>query len=115
MRIAVGMLAVLSATMAVAAPIEVKVDGVALDAERRPPVVRLVEQIPASGEARTPRELPIWIGPFEAQAIVLEMRGASPTRPLTHDLMKSLVERLGARLDRVVIDEMRDDTYFAKL
>jgi hypothetical protein len=43
------------------------------------------------------------------------MRGASPTRPLTHDLMKSLVERLGAKLERVVIDEMRDDTYFAKL
>src|SRR6185503_10995481 len=114
MRAAVGMLAVLSATIAAGAPVEVTVDGVGLDAESGTPVVRLVERVPASGEARTPRELPIWIGPFEAQAIVLEMRGASPTRPLTHDLMKSLVERLGARLDRVVIDEMRDDTYFAK-
>ena len=115
MRSAAGMLVVLSASMALAAPVEVKVDGVGLDAESGTPVVRLVERVPSGAEARTPRELPIWIGPFEAQAIVLEMRGASPTRPLTHDLMKSLVERLGARLDRVVIDEMRDDTYFAKL
>jgi uncharacterized protein len=116
MRLAVALVVVLVATMAAAGtPVEVTVDGVALDAESGTPVVRLVERVPESGEARTPRELPIWIGPFEAQAIVLEMRGASPTRPLTHDLMKSLVERLGARLDRVVIDEMRDDTYFAKL
>ena len=115
MRAAVALLVLLSASLAVAAPVEVSVDGVRLDAESGTPVVRLVERIPSGGEARTPRELPIWIGPFEAQAIVLEMRGASPTRPLTHDLMKSLVERLGARLDRVVIDEMRDDTYFAKL
>ena len=115
MRSAVWMVVVLSATIAAAAPVEVSVDGVRLDAESGTPVVRLVERLPSGAAARTPRELPIWIGPFEAQAIVLEIRGASPTRPLTHDLMKSLVERLGARLDRVVIDEMRDDTYFAKL
>ena len=107
------MLVVLSATIAVAAPVEVTVDGVRLDEESGTPVVRLVERIPSG--AATPRELPIWIGPFEAQAIVLEIRGASPTRPLTHDLMKSLIERLGAKLERVVIDEMRDDNYFAKL
>jgi len=115
MRSAVWMVVVLSATIAAAAPVEVSVDGVRLDAESGTPVVRLVERLPSGAAARTPRELPIWIGPFEAQAIVLEIRGASPTRPLTHDLMKSLVERLGAKLDRVVIDEMRDDTYFAKL
>jgi bifunctional DNase/RNase len=112
MRRAVWML-ILFATIAAAAPVEVTVDGVRLDEDSGTPVVRLVERI-ASGKG-SPRELPIWIGPFEAQAIVLEMRGASPTRPLTHDLMKSLVERLGAKLERVVIDEMRDDTYFAKL
>jgi bifunctional DNase/RNase len=113
MRRAAWLLPVLSATIAAAAPIEVTVEGVRLDAESGTPVVRLVERIPSGKGA--PRELPIWIGPFEAQAIVLEMRGASPTRPLTHDLMKSLVERLGAKLERVVIDDLRDDTYFAKL
>jgi bifunctional DNase/RNase len=113
MRSAVWLLLFLSATLAAAAPIEVTIEGVRLDADTATPVVRLVERIPSGKGA--PRELPIWIGPFEAQAIVLEMRGASPTRPLTHDLMKSLLERLGAKLDRVVIDELRDDTYFAKL
>ena len=107
------MLVVLAATIAAAAPVEVAVDGVRLDEQSGTPVVRLVERIPSGKGA--PRELPIWIGPFEAQAIVLEIRGAAPSRPLTHDLMKSLVERLGAKLERVVIDEMRDDTYFAKL
>lgn len=110
---AVWLLLVLSATLAAAAPVEVTVEGVRLDAHSGTPVVRLVERIPSGKGA--PRELPIWIGPFEAQAIILEMRGASPSRPLTHDLMKSLVEHLGAKLDRVVIDDMRDDTYFAKL
>ena len=109
------MLVVLAARFAAAAPVEVSVEDVRLDAESGTPVVRLVERLPSGSEARTPRELPIWIGPYEAQAIVLEIRGASPTRPLTHDLMKALVERLGAKLDRVVIDEMHDDTYFAKL
>jgi bifunctional DNase/RNase len=115
MRGVLCMLVVSFATIAAATPVEVTVEGVRLDAESGTPVVRLVERLPAGAETRTPRELPIWIGPFEAQAIVLEIRGASPTRPLTHDLMKSLVERLGAKLDHVVIDEMRDDTYFAKL
>ena len=113
MRSAVGLLVLLSATLAAAAPIEVTVEGVKLDAETGTPVVRLVERIPSGKGA--PRELPLWIGPFEAQAIILEMRGASPTRPITHDLMKSLLERLGAKLDRIVIDDLRDDTYFAKL
>ena len=81
------MLVVLSATIAAAAPVEVSVEGVRLDAESGTPVVRLVERLPSGSEARMPRELPIWIGPFEAQAIVLEIRGASPTRPLTHDLI----------------------------
>jgi bifunctional DNase/RNase len=115
MRLAVGMLAIVAAATAAAAPVEVGVDGVSLDAETGTPVVRLVERVPTGVEPRAPRELPIWIGPFEAQAIVLEMRGAAPPRPLTHDLMKELVDRLGAKLRNVVIDEMRDDTYFAKL
>src|SRR5919204_1502299 len=92
-----------------AGPVEVKVDGVMLDADTGSPVVRLVEK------AKTHRELPIWIGPFEAQAIALEMHGVPPPRPLTHDLMKQLVERLGGKLTRVVIGELRDNTYFATL
>ena len=94
---------------AAAGPVEVKVDGVMLDPDTGSPVVRLVEK------AKAHRELPIWIGPFEAQAIALEMQGVPPPRPLTHDLMKQLVERLGGRLTRVVIGELHDNTYFATL
>jgi bifunctional DNase/RNase len=71
--------------------------------------VRLVEK------AKAGRELPIWIGPFEAQAIALEMQGVPPPRPLTHDLMKQLVERLGGKLTQVLIGDLKDNTYFATL
>jgi len=99
----------LHSAAAAAGPVEVKVDGVVLDPDSGSPVVRLVEK------AKAHRELPIWIGPFEAQAIALEMQGVPPPRPLTHDLMKQLVERLGGKLTRVVIGELRDNTYFATL
>src|SRR6058998_273430 len=99
----------LHSAAAAAGPVEVKVDGVMLDPDSGSPVVRLVEK------AKAHRELPIWIGPFEAQAIALEMQGVPPPRPLTHDLMKELVERLGAKLDRVEIVDLRDNTYFARL
>src|SRR6185436_11243475 len=76
------------------------------------PVVRLTEK-PAGDHGA--RELPIWIGPFEAQAIALEIQGVPPPRPLTHDLMKQLIERLGAKLVRVEITDLREGTYFATL
>lgn len=93
---------------ATARPVEVKVSGMAIDPATGSPVVRLVER---GGS----RELPIWIGPFEAEAIALEMHGVATPRPLTHDLMKRLVERLGGKLERVVIEGLRDGTYFATL
>jgi len=96
-------------TAAAAKTVEVTVDGLALDATTGSPVVRLVER------GKTGRELPIWIGPFEAQAIAIEMQGVPPPRPLTHDLMKQLIERLGGRLIRVEITDLRDATYFATL
>jgi bifunctional DNase/RNase len=93
--------------------VEVAVDGMSIDAASGSPVVRLVEKMP---EARQPpRELPIWIGPFEAQAIVLEMHGVPPPRPFTHDLMTQLVQRLGGHLTRVEITDLRDGTYYAVL
>src|ERR1051326_9234980 len=107
--VAPAVVAVLIAVAAAAQPVEVTVEGMALDPNTGSPVVRLVEK----GKGR--RELPIWIGPFEAQAIALEIQGVPPPRPLTHDLMKQLIERLGARLTRVVISELRDNTYFATL
>jgi bifunctional DNase/RNase len=96
---------------AAARAVEVEVAGVGVDAASGNPVVRLVET--ARGGDAGARELPIWVGPFEAQAIVMEMRGMAPPRPLTHDLMKRLVERLGGKLTRVEVAELRDSTYIA--
>jgi len=59
--------------------------------------------------------LPIIIGAFEAQAIALELEGISPPRPLTHDLLKSVITNVGATVLEVVIDELRDNTFFAKI
>lgn len=61
------------------------------------------------------RVLPISIGPFEAMAISLALEGAQLDRPMTHDLMRVLVERLDGVLDRVVIDDLWNSTYYAKL
>lgn len=61
------------------------------------------------------RRLPIIIGAFEAQAIALELEGISPPRPLTHDLLKSVIDNVGATVTEVIIDELRDNTFFAKI
>jgi len=112
-RAAVTLAILLAAGTASARSVEVTVQGLALDPVTGTPVVRLVEKSP--GEAGGGRELAIWIGPFEAQAIALEMQKVPAPRPLTHDLMKQLVERLGGKLTRVVIEDLRDNTYFATL
>lgn len=66
-------------------------------------------------EADGDRRLPIIIGAFEAQAIALEMEGVMPPRPMTHDLMKTLIDSLGTNLDEVFISDLRDGTFYAKL
>jgi uncharacterized protein len=108
----VALLVALVARTAAANQVEVTVDGMQLDPETGSPVVRLAEKGKGGSSGRT---LPIWIGPFEAQAIALEMQGVPPPRPLTHDLMKQLVERLGGKLKQVEITDLRDNTYFATL
>ncbi|MCU7494268.1 MAG: bifunctional nuclease family protein [Ignavibacteria bacterium] len=61
------------------------------------------------------RRLPIIIGAFEAQAIALEIEGIKPPRPLTHDLLKNIIDNLGAAVQEILIDELRDNTFFAKI
>lgn len=61
------------------------------------------------------RKVPILIGPFEAQAITLPLDGAQPDRPMTHDLIRTIIDRLGWSLARVVIDDLWSATYYAKL
>ena len=61
------------------------------------------------------RRLPIIIGQFEAQSIALEMEGIKPPRPLTHDLLKNVIENLGGTISEIIIDELRDNTFYAKI
>lgn len=61
------------------------------------------------------RRLPIIIGSFEAQSIALEMEGIKAPRPLTHDLLKSVIEHLGGTVTEVIIDELKDNTFYAKI
>jgi bifunctional DNase/RNase len=61
------------------------------------------------------RRLPIIIGQFEAQAIALQLEGIVPPRPLTHDLLKNVIELLGYNVDYIVINELKDSTFYAKI
>lgn len=61
------------------------------------------------------RRLPIIIGAFEAQAIALEMEGIKPPRPLTHDLLKTMVDNLGANVVEIVVSELKENTFYAKI
>jgi bifunctional DNase/RNase len=66
-------------------------------------------------EVEGKKRLPIIIGAFEAQAIALEIEGIKPPRPLTHDLLKQLTDSLGATVLEIIIDELRDNTFYAKI
>ena len=66
-------------------------------------------------ESNGNRRLPIIIGAFEAQAIALEIEGIKPPRPLTHDLLKQMLDSLGAAVMEVIIDELRENTFYAKI
>jgi bifunctional DNase/RNase len=90
------------------AVVEVKVNGLAVDAQAKSHVVILKEK---EGE----RVLPIWIGPAEAQAIARELAGQRFPRPLTHDLLATIVEGLKGKITRVVISDLKENTFFANL
>ncbi len=66
-------------------------------------------------EAERERYLPIWIGPWEASAIAMRLQGLTPERPLTHDLFASTLDELGVRIDQVVITDLADETFHARL
>ena len=61
------------------------------------------------------RYLPIWIGPFEAEAITLELQQVELARPLTHDLLKAVITEMGARVSHVLVNDLRDDTFYARI
>ena len=88
--------------------IPVRVGGLAIDERSKSPVVILQE---IEGD----RVLPIWIGPTEATAIHMELAGKRYQRPLTHDLVVTIIESLKAKVSRVVITDLKDTTFFANI
>ncbi len=66
-------------------------------------------------ELGSERYLPIWIGPYEADAIALELQEVPVQRPFTHDLLRNVITDLGASVTHVLINDLRDDTFFARL
>lgn len=87
--------------------VHMKVRGVALDQQMNP-VVLLVDQAEAMA-------LPIWIGQAEATAIAMELQGVKPPRPMTHDLLRSVLNELAINVVRVIVTEVKDSTYYAEV
>ena len=88
--------------------IEVELSRIIIDEEKR-------EQVIVLREKKGQRLLPIVIGISEAASIRMQLSGFIPPRPLTHDLIRSLIETLEVRLEKVVIDKLIDSTFHAKL
>jgi bifunctional DNase/RNase len=86
--------------------VEMKIRGLMVDPSTQQPIVILKDV-----EGTT--VLPIWVGLFEASAIALEVEKASTPRPMTHDLLRNLIQGLNAQVQRVVVSELRNDTFFA--
>ncbi len=84
------------------------VGGIALDPNSKLPIVVLKDP-------DNRMNLPIWIGPLEANAIATEQEGIRPQRPMTHDLIRDLLAEFGANVEAAEITELRDTTYFARL
>ncbi len=89
--------------------VEVEIAGIAIDKSSNSPVV-LLRDIDEKN-----RILPIWIGPYEAEAISQGLRGEKYKRPLTHDLILSILRGLKVNISEVVVSSLKDDTYYAEI
>ena len=88
--------------------IEVRIRGLMMDPATNMPIVVLKD-------VASETVMPIWVGIFEANAIAIEIEKLAAPRPMTHDLTRNLIQYLNAQLERVVITELKDDTFFAVL
>ena len=66
-------------------------------------------------EKESDRYLPIWIGPAEADAIAVKLQDVTVPRPLTHDLLRAVIDTLGATISSIVVSELKNDTFYAKI
>jgi uncharacterized protein len=90
------------------AEVRMEIKGLMLDPNTNVPIVVLRDE---RGEVL----LPIWIGVFEANAIALRLENVETPRPMTHDLLRSALEQLGGQIEKIVISELRDSTFYARI
>ncbi|MFB3071891.1 MAG: bifunctional nuclease family protein [bacterium] len=88
--------------------LEMKVKGLAIDPSTNMPIVILKD-------LEEERALPIWVGIFEANAIALEMESVPTPRPMTHDLIKNILEETEATVLRIVVNDLKDNTFYAEI
>ena len=89
-------------------PVRMMIKGLMIDPVSNMPIIILKD---SEGE----HVLPIWVGLFEANAIAMQLEKIVSPRPMTHDLLGNLIDALHARVDRVVITDLRDNTFFAMI
>jgi uncharacterized protein len=88
--------------------IEMTIDSIRVSLMNYQRVVILKEKL-------SDRYLPIWIGPSEADAIAVKLQGVAVPRPLTHDLLNSVIDTLGGVVNSIVVNDLKNDTFFAKV
>jgi bifunctional DNase/RNase len=88
--------------------IEVKVDSIraSLMSEHRVIILK---------EIGTERYLPIWIGPYEAEAIAIRLQNREVARPLTHDLLNNAIAEMGGKISHIIVNDLRNDTFYARI
>ena len=88
--------------------VEVRIRGLMMDPATNMPIIVLKD-------VGSDTVMPIWVGIFEANAIAIEIEKMAASRPMTHDLIKNIIHNLNAELERVVVMEVKDDTFYAVL
>jgi hypothetical protein len=88
--------------------IEMQLGGLGFDPRNMSPIILLRDN-------EEKNFLPIWIGMFEAAAIAMELQDFKPPRPMTHDLLVGIIDILGGAVDRIVISEIKDDTFYSSI
>jgi len=88
--------------------IEMKIKGLVVDPISKMPIVVLED-------LKSDRMLPIWIGVFEANAIALRIENIATPRPMTHDLLKSFLDEMKIKVEKIVVNDVRDNTFYAMI
>ncbi len=88
--------------------IEMTIDSIRVSLMNYNRVVILKEKV-------SERYLPIWIGPSEADAIAVKLQGVTVPRPLTHDLLRIIIDTLGATVNAIIVSDLKNDTFYAKI